>query len=194
MKKTITLGIVLFLVMIIAVCSQPQIQPQTTLGAPLLSVSLQTDGMPIKRINAAQLTTSWYPPDGINYEADADNPLDLGDYSRITLHLENMSGEIELEFSDGYLPQSMSIQRWRAEYVDRGTEMWNKGEPVSLERNKFLISDDGYDYIYEVYASWEDGNSRYAFRLDSKSNDVSVHTPIAYSSDGAYFVEGFDKD
>lgn len=142
--------------------------------APLLDVSFITDNLPIQCVQAAQLTTSWFCADedgnGRGYEADSPHPLQLRDYSGITLFLENTNGEFEIQFSDNYPPQSVSVQRWDAVYAGiDSTDAWDKGEPVAINGNRFRIENDECNYVYMVSAKWENGNSSYAFRTDNSS-------------------------
>jgi len=150
--------------------------PKTT---PLLDVNLVTvdsnsnSGTQISRdIRAAQLTNDWSvvdeKGDGFSYCADSFHPLQKRDgYGDVTLSLHN-SGIVKFMFTDNYPPQSVSVQRWNAEYAGtESTEVWDKGEPVPVNVNTFTAFDDGQDYIYEVYAKWPEGDSWYVFRLDS---------------------------
>jgi hypothetical protein len=155
--------------------SSPTIPGKT----PLLDVNLVTvdiydnSRMQISRdIRAAQLTNDWYvvdeTGDGFGYSSDSFHPLQKQDgYGDVTLNLNN-SGAITLLFSDNYPPQSVSVQRWNAEYAGTDSpDIWDKGESVNVTGNAFQVSDDGNDYIYEVYAKWHEGDSWYVFRIDS---------------------------
>lgn len=143
--------------------------------APLLEISITEDELSEQRIEAVQLTTSWSVFDenggGIRYEADSMHPLKLDSYDEITLKLNKTNSEIILYFSNNYPPKLISIQRWDAEHI--GTDMtniWANGEPIVINKNKLNIDDDGHNYIYEVYAKWEQGSSHYAFRIDCMDN------------------------
>ena len=134
-------------------------------------------------VRAAQLTNSWYVVDkkgnGSGYSADSFHPLQKQDgYGDVTLNLNN-SGVITLVFSDNYPPQSVSVQRWNAEYAGTDSiDVWNKGESVNMNGNMFQISDDGNDYIYEIYAKWQEGDSWYVFRIDSISREQQTEEPV----------------
>lgn len=140
--------------------------------APRLEIVFIEDKLTEKRIQAAQLTTSWnYEEEngkGYSYEADSPHPLQLNDYDRITLQLHGTSAEIMLFFTDNFPPQSVSVQRWNAKYAGDDLDgIWDNGEEIRLHENGFTIDDDGNDYIYEVYARWEQGSSYYAFRVNA---------------------------
>jgi len=167
MSKRITfLAALLLLLTAIIGCSEQKAQ-QT---APLLAVTLNADNMPTQRVQASQLTTSWSPKNGETaYEIDSLHPLDLSDYKEITLRLDNVVGEIEIEFSDNYSPLSVSIQRWSAEYIGRWEDVIDNGELVDVEQHRIFVNNDGNDYVYQIYATWEEGSSWYAFRLDSRN-------------------------
>ena len=137
--------------------------------APTLELILLTEESSEQRIQAEQLTTSWSSNSGTGYEVDSDHPLALEQdrYSEIALCIAGESCEIKLIFSDKYPPQSISAQRWNAEYISSGKdisdEVRDKSEQVEVEDNKIIVYDDGNDYIYEIYAVWNNGNSRYSF-------------------------------
>lgn len=146
--------------------------------APSLYVSLGTDSPPIKAI---QLTTSWDWVDengnGGGYEADSPHALQLhpSDYNECALRLVNENDELVLQFSDEYPPQSVSIQRWLAEYAvgeQNISDPLNKSETIEINGNILHIKDNGQDYIYEVYARWVEGSSYYAFRVDCIETDI----------------------
>jgi hypothetical protein len=157
--------------------------------APLLDISLVTvslDGNSQSQISrevrAAQLTNSWYITDengeGFGYSADSIHPLQKQDgYGDVTLTL-NGKGTVTLMFSDNYPPQSVSVQRWNAKVAgtDSFAEFGN-GEPVNVSGNTFEAYDDGNDYIYEVYAKWNEGDSFYVFSTKSFSSGLTDTAP-----------------
>ena len=142
--------------------------------APSLGLSLIESGLSEQQIKAAQLTTNWIFVDehgnGGGYSSDSPHPLQINNYAFYTLHLHSQSGDILFSFSDNYAPQSISIQRWDAAYATGSQDIWNnldKSEPVEINESIILVNDDGCDYIYEVYAIWEQGSSYYAFQVKS---------------------------
>jgi len=144
--------------------------------APSLEVNLVEARLPEQRLKAAQLTTSWEYIDengnSTGYKADSNSPLHLNDYSSITLQMNGESGEIELNFSDNYPPQTISVRRWDAVCAGSySVDVWKSSENIAINGNKALINDDGNDYIYEVHAQWEQGNSFYAFRVNGTANN-----------------------
>jgi hypothetical protein len=143
---------------------------------PLLEVSLLT-GNSRQSVRAAQLTHSWRTVlpngDGSQYFADSVHPLQMRDYSSVTLTSNNENGKIELQW-DGYPPQSVTVtvQRWNAIYEGTGDiSVLESGERIPIDRNGFAIAGDGNDYIYEVYAKWPEGYSWYAFRVDGAGRE-----------------------
>ena len=166
----------------------PSVTPEKT---PLLDVNLVTDktydNSQIQTsldIRAAQLTNDWYVEDengdGVGYSADSFHPLQKQNgYDDVTLLLNN-SGIVTLLFSDNYPPQSVSVQRWNA--IHAGTDsvdVWDKGEPINVTNNTFQVSGDGNDYIYEVYAKWQEGSSWYVFYIESAAPSSS-QSPDTY--------------
>jgi hypothetical protein len=190
MKKTLVLSLIILFVLgsftgcasnITPVASTET--PNAPRKAPSLDVSLTTGNMPDQRVQAAQLTTSWMIVDengnGNGYEADSPHPLQLSDYKGITLGLDDAGGEIELLFGDNYPPEYVSAQRWDAIHAGmESTDSWDKGEPVEFEGGKFQITSDGHDYIYAVSAKWGEGNSSYAFRIESSSMPLDEQLPL----------------
>jgi hypothetical protein len=157
--------------------------PQKT---PLLDVNLttlssngnsqtQTDII----VRAAQLSNNWRVTDengdGSGYSSDSFHPLQKQDgYDDVALTLYG-KGTISMLFSENYPPQSVSVQRWDAQYagMDSFDEV-SKGEPVNVSSNTFEVADDGNDYIYEVYAKWNEGGSIYVFSTNSYSPGLAV--------------------
>jgi len=145
--------------------------------APQLEVSLIINGNRVseKPIEAAQLTTSWSYIDengnSVGYEADSPHALQLDNYDDITLRLNGNGGEISFYFGGGYNPQSVSVQRWNAiHYMGREfiESSFNQHEPAAVVRgNTLSVYNDGNDYIYEVYAVFEQGSVYYAFRVNA---------------------------
>lgn len=151
---------------------------------PLLDVNLVIvnvsgdSGTQISRdVRALQLTNDWYivdeNGDGVGYNADSFHPLQKPDgYDDVPLNLTG-SGTVTLSFGDNHPLQSVSVQRWNAEYAGTDSaDIWDKGEPINVVGNSFQISDDGIDYIYEVYAKWNEGDSWYVFCINS-TNHIS---------------------
>jgi hypothetical protein len=136
---------------------------------PLLEVSLSADNG-VQRAQAAQLTHSWQTVlpngDGSGYVADAVHPLQIQDYSHVTLTLVG-DGKIALRWDD-YPPRSVTVRRWNAIYESTADiSVWDDSERIAFDGTGFAIADDGNDYIYEVYAKWPEGDSYYAFRVES---------------------------
>jgi len=147
--------------------------------APEMNVCILQDNVIVQCAVAVQLTTSWSinfeDGTGTGYESDSPHALQIGAgyYNASTLRLTDSHGIIEMQFSDDYPPQSISVERWNAGYA-AGTqdinELINRGEPVEVSGYKFNVIDDENDYIYSIYARWqENGSSWYAFRLESDS-------------------------
>lgn len=135
--------------------------------APLLSLSLSSGDSQEQRIQAIQLTTSWNYKTG-GYEADSFHPLqlDYDRFSKATLHLINEVNEIKMAFSGNYPPHSVSVQRWNAALLGDAhsfNEALDKGESVDVKGTTIYVPNDGYDYIYEVFATWQNGSSYYTF-------------------------------
>jgi len=147
--------------------------------APGLNVCILQDNIIVQCTVAVQLTTSWSlnfeDGTGTGYESDSPHALQIGAgyYNASTLRLTDSHGIIEMQFSDDYPPQSISVERWKADYAAGSqdiNELINRGEPVEVSGYKFNVIDDENDYIYSIYARWpENGTSRYAFRLESDS-------------------------
>ena len=145
--------------------------------APQLEVSLIINGNRFseKPIESAQLTTSWSYIDengnSVGYEADSPHALQLDNYNDITLRLNGNDGEISFFFGGGYSPKSVSIKRWNAiHYMGREfiESSFNQNEPVAIIGNTLRVGNDGNDYIYEVYAVFEQGSVYYAFRMNAE--------------------------
>jgi len=160
--------------------------------APQLYVNFHTDSLTMQRFRAVQLSNDWFPnvndeDDSLSggYSASGHHPLDVWaldlshfwaiDLDTITLYIDGADGEIEIQFSDNFPPQTVHVRRWPAEFSasvnDGGSDMdlWSQYEPVEISHSIILVSDDGRDYIYEVEAGWLQGWSFYTFRINSTS-------------------------
>ena len=146
--------------------------------APLLELALISAGnAPEQHVRALQLGRSWSVAyeDGTGRTTHTDSAHSLqvrpGEYEKASLLIESSGISVGLIFSGDYPPQALSVQRWNAVYnggFDTDvSDIWDMGEPVSIYENTINILDNGSDYIYEVYARWEDGYSYYAFRVES---------------------------
>ncbi|MCL2322717.1 MAG: DUF4829 domain-containing protein [Oscillospiraceae bacterium] len=171
--------------------------------APSLDVILIANNSTKQQVKAIQLTTSWLFIDkngiGKGYSSDSAHPLQMSpnDFKEATLSLDNTSKKIEMLFSDNYPPESVSVQRWPAEYATGNhdiADIVNKGEPAQVNGNKIDISNDGHDYIYEVYAKWEQGSSYYTFCVSilktiNQYLDIIMSSPKVSSRTGDYIQE-----
>jgi len=195
MNRIIAFGIALVLVVALSMgCGIPI---DTEVGGmqpvhervPLLSVTLISDDSSEQSVQALQLTGSW-TVNGNNGNSqithwDSAHALQIRpiDFNVATLYLSSTSGEIKMLFSDNYWPTSISVQRWNAEYAKGDqdiSDVMDKGEPVEISEGIIRAGDDGYDYVYEIYAVWTEGNSYYTFRVESSvSNRIEVDYGIS---------------
>jgi len=152
--------------------------------APWLELMLIAYGLPEQRIQAMQLVTRWDVTyaDGTSrsYGTDSAHALQMHqrDYETFSLRLERLDGRIELRFSDNYPPENISAQRWYAEYATGNqniADVVDKSEPVEVSGSMISVTNDGRDYIYEIHATWPNGNSRYAFRILNQSDKQQAH-------------------
>ena len=148
-------------------------------NAPSLNLVLSQDDYPDKSLKAAQLTTSWsfFNEDGTvtGYEADSLHALQLDEYRYdVTLKLDGTGGVVEMQFSDDFPPEFISVQLWEVESAYGGqdiSDLLDKGKKVVLDGNFFDVTNKGSDYIFEIYAKWENnGSSWYAFYLEIDSD------------------------
>jgi len=121
-----------------------------------------------QRVQAIQLSTNW-DYNGASYSSDSPGALQLrqSDYDNATIYVDS-GDEIVLKFSGNHPLQSITAKRRLAEYAKGEQDVRDvidEFEFVEVNGNIILISDDGQDYIYEIYATWSQGNSGYAFRV-----------------------------
>ena len=189
--------------------SPQQATPQQVLRdaperAPRLELVLLEGDSPEQRVKAIQLSTSWLisydDGTGTGYDADSAHALQVlpDDFDKATLRLDAADSTIELWFSDNYPPQSVAVQRWNAEYATGRQDIddvLKYGEPVEISENVINIQADGYDYVYEIYAKWENGSSYYTFRTENgglESNDASSDEPSGLSLELDIQTEHYD--
>jgi len=166
--------------------------------APQLEVVHTNGSSPEQRVQAIQLTTSWIFADnngnGRGYEADSPHALQLppNAFDEAKIRLVNERNRIEFFFSDDYLPESISVLRWNVDYArnDENDGLQNidealqKSEYVAVNSNSINVNNDGCDYIYEMHATWSNGNSYYTFRTESKDIEIineDSRKPLPYS-------------
>lgn len=185
MKKLPALGIITLLLLLVA-CSnnnnevesgnipedEAEAIPQQS---PELHLSLTTRSLPVQNFQGAKGTVSW-----IYYSASGEHPLDFwkGTLGGINFRLfvgqleSSYDSEIQMHFSH-FPPSTVTVHRWRTEFIGMSAEMWNKYEPIKVIDNIIFINDTGYDYIYEVIAIWEQDDDMpinakafYTFRIN----------------------------
>lgn len=136
---------------------------------PNLSVKLILDDVPTQTATAIRGVTNWMESDGEGNRTGimADSPhslqLSTADLNRASLNEENKNSVIELIFSTP--PLTVNAKRWNAKYLglDVDTAAF---EYISVGHNNLQIYaiNDGYDYIYEVHATWNEGSALFTFR------------------------------
>lgn len=141
-------------------------------SVPQLHVSIQSEAQ--QRVMAIIGVSNWSftDADGVVHSGPlTDSPhslqLSQADLSRVTLYLHYEINDIVLEFDAP--PQSLSVTRWNAVYADTQYigDAVDENVPVGLNGNTISIIDDGYAYVYEIRAVWEQGLAYYTFRTES---------------------------
>lgn len=95
-----------------------------------------------------------------------------------------------------YPPQTISVTRWRAEYLGRPEA---EGEAVETIFREDLAAawifpyaipfiDDGHDYIYVIEAWWPQGRSQYVFRVNSGTSHAEADYAGANISHASSFA------
>ena len=159
---------------------QPEHVKNAPERAPTLSVSMKQENSPVQSFRAIQLTTSWLVTNedgtGSGYSADSPHALQLGEdqFNTATLQVSGLAGVVEMQFSDDFPPDLISVQRWKAEYATGNqdiSDVMGMEEAVDIIDTSFHFNSDGNDYIYEIYAQWsENGSSWYTFRINSDNS------------------------
>jgi hypothetical protein len=166
MKKLTMMLFLMISILMITACKSEEIE--TPADAPSLHLTLMNESF-----KAIQLGTSWCIEGGMCYEADSPHPLQLSpqEFNQATFHADT-TGEIEMQFNPNYPPRSISVLRWRADYIGQQELLelygvFDDSESIQINQNNTLpITVDGYDYVYAIDASWSHGNkSTYTFRV-----------------------------
>ena len=175
MKKTIVISGMVFILLFLSACNNtgntPSEQRNTLNEPPTLYIGSNTRNSSEQDFNAVRLSWTWSvsQKDGNSRtsHADASGPLHLSDYSAITLFISEDIADITLHFSDDYQPLSISAKRWDTKLLgmESDTGFYDEGEPIEVSSSMISVQNDGIDYIYEVYANWDEGNSYYVFRV-----------------------------
>jgi len=134
------------------------------------------------------------------FSFDSPHPLQLNPqvFATATLQLSHRQDWyldwqfISMDFVYGYLsnshpPHSIYVTRWQTEYAIGSQDIYgviDKGEMVELISpggwtpgelaDMIPIFDDGYDYIYQVQAEWQERRSIYTFRINSGTHPELV--------------------
>ena len=167
MKKILSILLAIFLLIGILIVIRPPAQ------TPQLSVRLRTESAPTQHLQTAQLSNNWDIGTRA-YCISSFHPLDFWteswvyiDFDAFVLQLDGADGEIDLQFSNNFLPHTVYVRRWNAKFVGQAFDMQFEYEPIEISNHIIRVSDDGNDYIYEVEAIWAHGRSSYTFRIDS---------------------------
>jgi hypothetical protein len=120
-------------------------------------------------LNALLGTYSWSfeNEDGITtaIESDSAHPLDsVGQMPEIE-KTDDMR-IIELKFL--IPPTSYTVRRWENKYIGDAQAYEQYYETADVSDNAIVLSDDGKEYVYEVYATWPQGNAHYSFYVTSE--------------------------
>jgi hypothetical protein len=161
----------------LAMSEEATIYPTMTEHLPMLYISTRW----YDRRRTIQGVTNWTVTnaDGTATTTMTDSPHPLqipredfwpqdGLWSEATISMRTERTEIEFLFDTP--PQSVSVVRWNESYVENlGSQEAGEAagyyEPVESTVSGISIADDGYVYIYQVHATWEEGFSLFAFRV-----------------------------
>jgi len=172
--------------------SLQQITTNVPQYAPQLDVILLSDDSQEQTIKSIQLKTVWNTDFAGDNNNETDSPVALQlssqDFNDATFRLNAKCDLILLHFRDDYPPDSVSVNRWHSihgylndrfsgvspdnynTYISNALDSI-KPDTIDAAGNILHIENDGNDYIYEVHAQWENGESYYTFRtIDSDIN------------------------
>jgi len=158
---------------------------------PNLEIVFTSDDGTKASIPTVQTMTQWFYFDEEGNQkgvlADSPPPNQIIYTDDVTLDLNGSGGEAVMLFSDeNFIPDTISIYRLDVTYLyenqmdlynDHNTAQENADknqEPVLLDGKRFLIENDGLDYIYIINAKWDakglissESNTTYCFRVNS---------------------------
>jgi len=119
------------------------------------------------QLTPIQGVTNWTTADEA-IMTDSLHPLQLtracfSPYAEISLR----SSPSNIEFNFNTPPQSVSVVRWNESHIENQGSQDAAGyyETVESTVDGFTIREDGYVYIYQVHAAWEEGFSLFSFRV-----------------------------
>jgi hypothetical protein len=93
-------------------------------------------------------------------EADSLHPLDAVKDLPAIIKSDDMS-EIELIFS--MPPDLFTVRRWLDKYSGDAQAYGQYYEMMEVSNKAVALSNDGNGYVYEIHATWQQGNAYYAF-------------------------------
>jgi len=164
MKKTfIIISIILIINMIFAGCSNSYNISEELKEAPEMKLEYTIDEKTTK-VTVNHGTSSWKYSNGdgmfTNIESDSAHPLDSVKFIPL---IEKTNELKELIISFSLTQDSYTVRRWTDNYIGNEDAYENYYENLELKGNTIVLPDDEQGYIYEVHATWPQGDAYYAF-------------------------------
>ena len=131
---------------------------------PKMQLEYTVDGK-TEKMSVNHGTASWQTIYG-GIQSDSLHPLDaVGDIPEI----KKIDGLKEIKINFSSKPTSYSVRCWEDRYIKK-TEAYEKYyEVVKISDNTFTVPDDNKGYIYEVHATWPQGDVCYAFYITNSN-------------------------
>ena len=96
-------------------------------------------------------------------DSDSTHPLDNNSQPDIITKMDDMN-KIELVFS--MPPSSYTVKRWPDTFIGNIVDNVQNAEIVNVVDSAIVLSNEDKGYIYEVYATWLQGNAYYSFYIN----------------------------
>lgn len=132
---------------------------------PEMKLEYTVDGEPYQ-MSILSGTSSWSIDnrDGTitREETDSPNPLDAAGHLPEIVKIVDLEA-LKINFS--LTPDSYTVRRWKDSYIGNAQAYEDYYEVVEILDNTITLANDGQGYVYEVHATWSQGNAYYAFHI-----------------------------
>ena len=169
MKKFWGYGVFIILLVAMAVIfikynnkDVPSMQLEYTLGGKFEKVTVEHG------------TASWKSMGG-GFEADGSHPLDSVGYMPEIKKTDDLK-ELKISFSSK--PTSYTVRFWTDNYIGKEEAYENHFETLKTSNDIITLPNDEKGYIYEIHATWPQGNVYYAFYITNYNKWFNQHNRI----------------
>lgn len=170
MKKIFGVIIIaLLFITVFTTCNQFQNDKNQIKDVPTMLIKYTIDGK-TKEVSVNRGTSSWNFKDE-SVETDGLHPLDSVGYMP---EIKKTDGLNDIIISFSSIPTSYTVRSWEDNCIGN-EEVYEKDyKIIEYANDTIIIPKDKLGYIYEIHATWPQGNAYYAFYITSEKANVEV--------------------